>query len=348
MWRTDEALRHWGEVDGPVEPEPDGGLINRTWRVGGADGTVRRILQWVSPIFDPRIHLDVDALTRHLERAGLTTPRLLPTAGGRLWIEDPESGFWRLQTWVPGRTVHRLAGLVPAASAGDLVGRFHAVLADWSYVFQARSRFIHDTPSRMAELRLALDEVSEHPLAGEAAAVGEELLRDWRRWLDERGEDELDHRLPQRPCHGDLKASNLRFSADRAVALLDLDTVGRMSLASEMGDAWRSWCNPAGEDDPDRCVFDQAIFAASAGAWIARAPILERTERRALVPAIERICLELGARFCADALRNSYFREDRRRYPEPGRHNLVRARCQLRLAASARACRDTCEAVIAR
>ena len=316
---------------------PDDGLINRTYVVGEPP---RAVLQWVNPIFDPRIHRDIEAVTARLLAAGVPAPRLLPTAGGGLWAERGD-GCWRLMSHLPGRTVHRLLSRRQAREAGALVGRFHAALADWSYAFEARQRDIHDTPARLAELRAALEEADGHPLAGPGRRLGEEILADWGRW-----DGELDQ--PRRICHGDLKISNLRFDdAWRAVGILDLDTLGRMPLACEMGDAWRSWCNPAGEDDPDHARFDVALFTASARAWLAHGPTLEERERRALVPGIERICLELAARFCADALNNSYFREDLERFPgSPGTHNLLRARGQLAVARSAREARSACEAVI--
>ena len=119
-----------------------------------------------------------------------------------------------------------------------------------------------------------------------------------------------------------------------------------MDLPSELGDAWRSWCNPAGEDDPDGVSFDVGLFEASARAFLAAGPPLTAAERAGLPGAPERICLELAARFCADAVRNSYFREDRARFPEAGAHNLHRARCQHRLARAAAAARPHCAAVI--
>jgi Ser/Thr protein kinase RdoA (MazF antagonist) len=333
--QPEEALTRW-PVDGEPSPAPDPGLINRTWMVGDPP---RAVLQWVNPIFDPRVHLDLEALGDRLQAAGVPCPRLLPTADGALWVADGPA-CWRLTTYLPGRTDHRLTSVEHAREAGALVGRFHAAVAGWDYRFQARQRNIHDTPARIAELRAALADCDGHPLAGPGRELGAAVLDDWRSW-------DGDLEQPSRPCHGDLKVSNLRFADDgRAVGLIDLDTIGPMPLVCEMGDAWRSWCNPAGEDDPDSVRFDVELFAASARAWLAQAPPLEPVERDGLVAGIERICLELAARFCADALRNSYFREDRERHPEPGAHNLLRARGQLALARSARSARGACEAVI--
>ncbi len=331
-----EALTSWGR-EGPVRRSPDDGLINCTWVVGEPPAAV---LQWVNPIFDPRIHRDIAAITARLLAAEVPAPRLLPTTAGGLWAER-EDGCWRLMSHLPGRTLHRLQSRRQAAEAGALVGRFHAALAGWDYAFEATGRDIHDTPARIAELRAALEAAAGHPLEVPCRRLGAAILGDWARW-----DGDLD--LPRRICHGDLKISNLRFDGVRAVGILDLDTLGRVCLGCEMGDAWRSWCNPAGEDDPDHARFDVALFTASAGAWLAHGPLLEERERRALVPGIERICLELAARFCADAVENSYFREDRERFPgPPGSHNLLRARGQLTLARSARQARSECEAVVA-
>ncbi len=336
MLQPAEALSRWGRDD-PVRPVPDPGLINVTWEVGEPPDA---ILQWVNPIFDTRIHLDIEAVTRHLAEAGVATPRLIPAPGGRLWVEN-ESGCWRLMSFIEGRTLHRLAGPAQAAAAGGLVGRFHAALADWRSDLEAPRRSIHDTLSRLDQLRAALDECDGHSLESPTRALGGEILDAWAAW-----DGELE--LPEHLCHGDLKVSNVRFDLGcrEALCLIDLDTLEPMPYACELGDAWRSWCNPAGEDEPDLCRFDVELFEASARAWFAVAPPLEERELRSLVPGIERICLELAARFAADAVRNSYFREDAERFPEPGSHNLARARGQLRLARSARARRAECEAIV--
>ncbi len=330
------ALALWGSSD-PIR-ELAGGLINRTWTV---DEPPWAVLQRVNPIFDPRIHLDIDAFTSRLEDAGLTTPRLLPTSGGDLWSADAR-GCWRLMTYISGTTLDRFSTADQAAEAGALVGRFHTALAGWDYRLQARQRLhVHDTTAHMAELHAARAESWRHPLAAEAGDLAAEILGRWADW-----DGELEPH--QRYSHGDLKVSNLRFDAagERARCLIDLDTLGTMPIGCEMGDAWRSWCNPASEDEPEAAGFDLELFDASARAWLAAAPPLTGPELRSLVPSIERICLELAARFCADAVRNSYFREDRETYPEPGGHNLIRARGQLTLAADARRKRAECQRIV--
>jgi len=334
------ALRVW---DHPGELRTaDEGLINRTWLVTGAGGQgLDAVLQWVNPIFSARIHDDIEAVTAWIAAAGLSTPRLRRTAAGALCVPDPQGGTWRLLSYLPGRTLHAVSGPAMAHSAGALVGCFHAALADFPGPFQAPPRKVHDTPARMADLQAAMEQADGHALDLPGRDLGRQVLQAWASW-----EGELD--LPERPAHGDLKISNLRFAAEeeRATALLDLDTLGPLPLAVELGDAWRSWCNPAGESDPDGARFDLAVFEASARGWLSTGPRLSAEERASLVPGIERICLELAARFGADALKNTYFSEDRARWPQAGAHNLLRAQGQLALARAARAARRPCQEII--
>jgi hypothetical protein len=325
------ALGRWSLRVDPTTTaatSPDAGLINTTLLVGAPPVAV---LQWVNPLFSPLIHLDIALLLERLRDAGMTCPTLLPADDGALW-QDADHGCWRLWSFVPGTTLHRVSGPAVAAEAGALVGRLHAATAGWTPPRHAPLRHIHDTPARMAELEAALAGAEGHPLAAAVRALGAQILGDWAAWqgaLDE----------PARIGHGDLKISNLRFDAagKKAVCLLDLDTVGPITLGAELGDAWRSWCNPLGEDTVEDIIFDMEVFEASADGFLSTGPDLDRPARAALAHAPERIALELAARFCRDAVLNSYFREDRARFPTTGAHNLHRARVQAALARAARA-----------
>lgn len=313
-------------------------MINQTWLVGpGPDA----VLQWVNPIFAPTVHCDLAALAGRLAGRGVPAPVLLPTPDGRAWLVDPAGGSWRLTSYLPGTTQHRLRDADQARSAGALVGRFHAAVAGWPYQPLHVRPGSHDTDRHVAALLAAIEQADGHPLQGPATAVGLQVAEAWRAW-----QGQID--LPLRVCHGDLKVSNLRFSPDGAAAtgLLDLDTLSLLPLAVELGDAWRSWCNRAGEDNPDAASFSLDLFEASARGWMHEAPVLSVLERDSLAPGIERICLELAARFCGDALRNSYFREDRQRWPLAGAHNLARAQGQLNLARSARDQVAACRAIL--
>ena len=123
----EEALRVlscWG-LQHPLVIQPIlAGHINRTFRIETPAGA-RFALQRLNPIFDPAIHLDIEAITRTLEGAGMATPRLVP-AGGKLWIEDEQGRVWRMMTWMDGESVLRADSPQRCREAGSLLGRFQA------------------------------------------------------------------------------------------------------------------------------------------------------------------------------------------------------------------------------
>jgi len=74
------ALGCWRELAGGSAKPLGRGLINHTYRVDTADG--RYVLQRVSPIFDPAIHHNIEAVTARLAAMGMETPRLVAAKDG--------------------------------------------------------------------------------------------------------------------------------------------------------------------------------------------------------------------------------------------------------------------------
>ncbi len=298
------------------------GLINRSFLAVGRDGE-KRVLQQVNPIFPPEVNEDIEAVTRHLEARGVGTPRLLRDRDGRLCVPDPR-GAWRVLSYVEGRVLDAIARPEQAREAGRLLGDFHRALDDLEHEFRHIRPPVHEPARHLAALAEAVDAHRGHPLQADAAALAETL-------------SEAAQALPplpatpQRVVHGDPKISNLVYASDRELALcmLDLDTLGHMALPFELGDAFRSWCNLATEDDP-RSRFSADYFAAAAAGYgQATAGWLRPDEAATVVTATATIQVELAARFCADALNESYFGWNPGLFPSRGEHNLARARGQL-------------------
>jgi Ser/Thr protein kinase RdoA (MazF antagonist) len=321
------CLSHWGRADARVEP-CGRGLINQTYAVIDEHGGTS-ILQRVNAIFDPGIHHNILAVTEQLEHAGLTTPRLLPTLDGTPWLQL-DGAVWRLQTAITGVSFDALADAEQARAAGEFVGRWHAALAELEHEFVALRVGVHDTARHLATLRGALAGGQAHRLYDEVAPLGEALL-------DAAASLASLPDCPARVAHGDLKINNLMFAGSDAAgrvrprALIDLDTVAPMPLAHELGDALRSWCNRADENEPE-ARFDLELFAASLAGWqqgFGEQP--SAAEREALLLGPEWISLELACRFAADALLEVYFGWDPARFVGRGEHNLARARGQWSL-----------------
>jgi Ser/Thr protein kinase RdoA (MazF antagonist) len=313
----------------------DGGLINATYVVRER-GRPRAVLQRLHPIFAAEVNIDLDVVTAHIDAAGMDTPRLVHTSGGARWIEH-EGRIWRALTYLDGTTIHRVESPGSARAAGELVGRFHRAVRDLSHAYAFTRAGVHDTAGHLARLERALETASlDAPVIAEACALGRDIVRA----AADLPALEVLAGLPRRHTHGDLKISNILFAPGdigRARCLLDLDTLGLQSMAYELGDALRSWCNPGGEDAGSAAV-DCAIFAAAMEGYRAGAgDLLIAAERASIVPGLETVCVELAARFCVDVFDDSYFGWDSGRYPSRREHNLVRARGQLALARSVRA-----------
>ena len=325
----DAVLEAYGLARGSLARAPSG-LINPTWFAQSLHGAAL-VLQRVSPLFTAEVNMDIAAVTEHLARKGVLTPRLVPTRGGDLWF-DNQGTLWRVLTRIEGVCRDALESPAQAREAGRVVAVFHRAVSDLDYSFKHRRPGVHDTPRHLRTLREALVEHRGHRHFDAIAPLAERVL-------------EAAATLPPVPptadriVHGDPKISNLIFASDsdRALCLVDLDTVSRMAVALELGDALRSWCNPAHEDAAgarfDRALFDAAILGYAEAA----AGFLTPDEWSAIPRGTLTITVELASRFCADALRESYFGWNRARYESSSAHNQARTVGMLALAAGIRA-----------
>ena len=318
------------------------GRINDTYLVEETSGDrVRAILQRLHPIFAFSVLEDTDAITRILEREAMLTPRILPTSTGALGVEDGDDR-WRMLSYIDGVT-HEM-GLTErmAESAGMLVGNFHHVLADSSYAFCHVREGFHDTTAIMQTLSDTLLRFSGTPKHDYLAPIAQAVLREFARdpvlpWST----------LPKRVIHGDLKLANIRFDEEgNAIALLDLDTLGSRSIAIDLGDAARSWCNKSDEGDILGARFDLGIFRAMMGGYAGKAKFLTEGERLSVVPAAMTITLELTARFVTDAFEEKYFRHDAENYTSLYEQNKAKAEAQFALYRDMESKRGDMERVI--
>lgn len=298
------------------------GLINQTWSLTAPDGT-RFVLQRLNPIFPAEVNEDIDVVTRHLAGRGLDTPRLVRSLDGRAWVEA-DGGVWRMLTHVDGVCRNALENASQARAAGELLGRFHRTLAGMDHRFATARLGVHDTARHLATLEEALATHGSHAGYADIAPLGREILSRARALPP----------LPPTPdriVHGDPKINNIIFAegADAALCLIDLDTLGPMPLPLELGDAFRSWCNPGSEDTAET-AFDLGLFGAAVEGYAAAAGgFVTEAEWSAIVPATMTILVELAARFCADALHERYFGWNPARFPSHSEHNRIRAAGQL-------------------
>jgi Ser/Thr protein kinase RdoA (MazF antagonist) len=316
------------------------GLINDTYLVRVADD-LAFVLQRLNRLFKPEVNRDIDVLTRHLALKGAVTQRLIPADNGDLWVLHDDY-TWRMSTYVPGVCLNMLDTPVQAAAAGALLGSFHRDIRDLQLTLHTERLGVHDTQRHLNNLRTALEEHRTHRYFPAIAVLAREIL----------AEAECLPALPSLPdrlVHGDPKISNLVFTPelDRGICMIDLDTLTYMPLPLELGDAFRSWCNPRGEDT-QRSEFRLDLFSGAIEGYASVAGrFVLPLEWRNFVTAAQTIMVELAARFATDALREIYFGWNPDKFADRSTHNQIRAAGQLELYRSLRDCSADAEAIVA-
>ena len=317
------------------------GLINTTWIATLPDGEAR-VLQRVNRLFTPQVNDDIDAVTKYLAAAGFVTPVLIPVVAGATRYADDDGVVWRQMTYIQGKTYDALSNAKQAEEAGALLGRFHHTVSGIDHEFSTARLGVHDTAKHMKNLLDVLLEMKDHqrysvidPLAMQVLTLASDIAN-----LSDQ---------PDRVVHGDPKISNIVFDpdTDAAICLIDLDTLGRMPVVLELGDAFRSWCNPKREDEPG-AEFSIALFEAAIKGYARETrDFLTEAEWREIPGATYTITVELAARFCADALSESYFGWDDARFASASEHNEARTRGQIDLARSIASCRAEMDRIVA-
>ncbi len=321
-----------GALAGPVETNPIAtGLINETHFVCDARGE-GFIAQRLNPVFDPAVNDNIVRVTRHLAARDVPTYRVVLIEGDSA-IDLGDDGIWRLVTQIPGDSFNRPPDREHVVVAGRAFGDLHRALFAFSESLHPLGFPFHETQTHLMDLAAALRECADHDFYAELKPLAEEVLEAGRELPRFEG-------VPARVVHGDPKFNNLLFEPDaeggpKVCGIIDLDTVSRMPLAYDWGDAMRSWCNRAGENAAE-AELDLDFVAATAEGLASAfegedAPELGEAERRSLSQGLEVISLELCSRFAADVLRESYWGWDDTRFERAAEHNLFRARGQLSL-----------------
>jgi hypothetical protein len=259
--------------------------------------------------------------------------RLIVNPQGKDHFLDPDGYCWRLLTYIDNsRTLTSLQTLQQAEEIGRLLGQFHLLVAGLDHAsladplpdFHVTPRYLEHFDAIYDSARISNDQ--------EAYCQGVIAVQRHTAGLLEEARDHLGMQV----IHGDPKAANFLFAADsdRAISLVDLDTVKPGLLLHDLGDCLRSCCNRQGEGypDPAATVFEPDFFQSLlSGYWQQAGHLLAATDRALLVAAVKLISFELGLRFFTDHLSGDrYFKVS-----HPGL-NLQRATIQFRLNQSIR------------
>ena len=320
---------------GPIEPLGKG-LINLSFRVGsqGRDWVLQRLN---SEVFDhpERIMANLRVLAEHGEQAsvlGLRIPALVLGRDGLPFVRAPDGALWRLMELIPSTlSLTRLETADQAREVGRVLGRFHRFAAALPKdALRESLPGFHHTPSYLAH------HLRARGLAQDLADAAQGGLRDCFARIDARrslAQVLKEARVEERVVHGDPKLDNILFDSagERALALIDLDTVQPGLIQQDLGDCLRSCCNRVGEspEGARQPRFDLELCAAILGGYAEEAGgLLRPGDIAVLYDSVRLLPFELALRFLTDHLEGDrYFRVDYRG------QNLEKARIQLDLLA---------------
>ncbi len=326
-----------GEI---VAIEPLGeGFINDTYVVTTSGDAPNYILQRKNHnVFPdvPAMMANIKRVTEHIKTKVADPMRetltIVPAKDGRLYVEE-DNNFWAACLYIADTVTYDRADTTALAYQGGVgIGRFQALLADFTEPLNETIKGFHNIRWRFEQwdATIAADPV------GRVKEVQEEIA-----WVERRRDEMLafwsrveSGEIPTRVTHNDTKISNILFdsTSGRVLCAIDLDTVMSSTSLNDFGDAIRSYTNTGAEDDRDLANVEMNIemFRAYAEGYL--------SEQRATMSASEKEWLAFSARYITfeQVLRflMDYIDGDKYYKTAYADHNLVRTRAQHKLLQS--------------
>ena len=329
------VLSQFALADLPVSCEHYGnGHINGTFLVRCADGA-QYILQRIntSVFHEPEALMrNIELVTEHLRRKN-SDPRsvlhLVPArSGARYAVEN--GVYWRVYEWIAGSVCYQSATPALFRESAVAFGRFQNQLSDFPAEKLVETiPYFHNTPVCFSAFHDAIATNASGRLNSVLPEVefvlSRESFADTLVSLQQTGD------LPLRVTHNDTKINNVLFDAktNKALCVIDLDTVMPGLSVNDFGDAIRFGASTAAEDERDlsRVQFDLDLYETYVEGYLSTCGAsLTKTEIEMLPVGAKMMTLECGMRFLADHIAGDvYFHITREN------QNLDRARTQLRL-----------------
>jgi Ser/Thr protein kinase RdoA (MazF antagonist) len=290
----------------------------------------------------PHLQENIERVTIHLRKklsyvAGSNIKRecltLIPSRENKSWIEDHDGNFWRMYIFISNHHSYNIVDSADKAfEGGKAIGRFQAMLSDLpGNPLHETIPFFHDISKRLETFSRV---VKDDP-AGRAGKVAGEIQSVLSRADDMKIILRLgaEGKIPLRITHNDTKFNNILLDEnDKALCVIDLDTVMPGYVHYDFGDAIRTAANIAAEDEKElsKVKMDISLFEAYATGYLSETQAtLNKIEKDYLAFAPRLITYTIAVRFLTDYLDgDNYFKIHHEN------HNLQRARAQMKLVES--------------
>lgn len=249
---------------------------------------------------------NINSAFKHLKAKDYTQIKLIPAASGKAYVSHT-SGYWRVMTYIDNSTTHDTTTEPEIAfEAGRIIGKFHTLLANeplTQYV-DTIPKF-HDLELRKMQFLAALARASDEKkeIADSAISFSHEMLVTLATMNN--------GTLPQRVCHNDTKLNNILFSKEtqKALCLIDLDTLMKGHFYFDFGDAIRTIVNTAAEDEQNhkKITFEKQLFEAFIDGLESNGRLLNKDEIQALPYGVILMPFLHGIRALTDYLNNNIY-----------------------------------------
>jgi len=314
------------------------GNINDTYLIAFTDHP-RVVLQRINHDVFPepaRVAQNTLIVTEHIRQTqrsdnpDTATLQVLPTESGECCHVDERGCVWRMLNFIEDTVTYSAVHSGQLAyEGGRMLGRFHHSLETLTSERLALPLpGFHDLPSYGRIYRHAVSSCQRASSAELSFCCREADIR--LNDCDKLEAAAQSGRLLRRIIHGDPKLNNILFERkrDRAVVMIDLDTVAPGLLQYDLGDCLRSFCNTAGEQ-PEAITdvtFDLDICRMVLTGYCSSGAHLSENERDMIYQGVRLLTYELGLRFLTDYLEgNRYFKVS------DDQENLYRAMVQFKL-----------------
>lgn len=241
--------------------------------------------------------------------------------------------FWNVMIFIDNSVTHEIVKDKEIAyEGGKLLGEFLNLTADFdsSQLIDVIPNF-HDMSFRYKQYAAALQSASKKRLfkAEKYTTTVAELKEEMHilQNLKEAG------KISVRVTHNDTKISNALFDTNnKGICMIDTDTVMSGIIHYDFGDAIRTICNTAAEDEKDlsKVEFNLEYYKAYKKGFLEQTKnSLSETELTYLPLAVKTMIFIMALRFLTDYLNDDVYYKTN--YPE---HNLNRAKNQFKLIES--------------
>jgi hypothetical protein len=269
----------------------------------------------------------------HLPETELQNKVLIfvPTKSGKTYYRDAANNFWNLMIYIDDCvSFERVPNKKIAFEAGRIYAEFLSLTRDFDTekLFKVLPDF-HTMSVRLKQF----DESRKNSLPKRNTGA-KDLISFVREQRDEMLTIEKlinEHKIPLRLTHSDTKISNALFSQnEKALCVIDTDTVMPGAVHFDFGDAVRTICNTAFEDEKDlsKVKFNFDFYKSFAKGFL-NSPLkneLSPTEIRYLAFSARMMTFIMGLRMLTDFLNNDIYYKTK--YEN---HNLDRAKNQFKL-----------------